>query len=1276
MSSENIFTVRNENLKQLSPKKAVCFFRDLLWAEARRLGIETSKINVSSLNIADGGIDATVDNAQIAGGQGLIKPGKTSYQIKSGETFKPWQKSEIKAELFGTKTPERQNLGESIRACLDADGTDADGTYVLVCTGIDLVDPRRRKALEHVKNFLKQCGYLQPKVEVWSQNTLIGFLQVFPSLALSVNGRADTAFQTHQGWALDADMQVPYVSGEPQDDLIAKIRDKLQEKVNTIHVRVLGEPGIGKTRLVLEATRTGDLAPLVIYCKAAKFSGSDLMREILRDDNPFSVILVIDECDPESRIEIWNKLQHRGPHIKLITIYNDYDPVAGSGIFELETLRLADAQILTIIQGYGLFKEQTDPYIEYSLSKEQAYPYIEFCDGSPRMAHHTGKVLASHPGDASQLLRDDRFYKSFYTDFGIEESNSQAAQERELVLKYIALFKRFGFGQPVIADAQAIAKKVQSQITWIRFQKIVDELKNRKILQGESTLYITPKALHIKLWVEWWEVYGKAFDLETFTKGLPPKLIDWFHEMFQYAAESKPASRIVRDLLGRNGPFQESEYLKTRLGSRFFLALTEADPKSALECLRRTIETWDREALFHFTTGRMEVVGALEKIAMQRDLFVAAARLLLALGEAENEGWSNNASGVFARLFSPARGSVAPTEASPAERLPVLKEAFESGSKERRLLALKACNEGLESDYFSRMSGAEYRGLRRAADFWEPKTDDELFDAYRHVWHLLSQQLEHLLEDEREVAIGFLLQRAPRIASILNLNDMVVDTIRMLSEKAYVDNRPLIKIVVEFLHYRGEELLDDRRQRWENLRDELVGSDFHAMMQRYVGMNLRVDAFDENENYLEQGHPQIHVLAQQAVEAPHILQSELPWLVTTEARNGFAFGYQLGEKDDGFGMLSTLLDAQREAGDNASAFFLSGYFRALFDSDIAEWEKQLDALVGDTRLNVLIPELTHYSGMTDRAGLRLLRLAKEGVIGINPFARFFGSARNGLSGKVFTEWIAFLLNSSDDFAVPIALKLYYFFYIHNKQELALPRDLTFQLLVRPVLFESMNPYQLNARMEHYWTEIANAFLNLYPERGLELAERVLPHFGKKDTIFGIFNTETRSVLTEMTKRYPEQVWQKVSQRLEEYNVFLESWLKGDNSAEEKKGALTFIPREKIWEWIDGDVENRARYFAYRLVPKTLSTAEWQDSLVRAFLVHYGEREDVRANLRAHYSTEISTGLRSLHFEAKKDKLLRIKESEENGNVKRWLDEYVEELEEDIEQARVDEEREF
>ena len=1267
MSIETIFTTEKEHLRDLNPTDAEDLFREVLRAETLRLGPENFKINVPrGTNVADGGIDATVDTSLLATQSDIIEPGKNSYQIKSGKTFRPWLKSEIKKELFKDRVPlNKENLGEGIQACLDD-----NGTYILVCTGIHLSKSNVKRARSHIEKYLKeQCDCENPKVKVWSQSDFINFLDEFPLLVLGLRGLLEEKFKSHWSWSKDEGMQVPFIPGESQEKLIAKIQNEIRRDGHSEPLPVWGDPGIGKTRLVLEATKTDDLSPRVIYYRSpSQFRDSALMGELLHGDSQLSAVVVIDGCDPHSRTFI---PRNQNPQVKVITISNDCDGILGD-VSEWEVQSLDSKQTREIIQGYGVPDFQADRH-------------TDVCSGSPFMAQHVGKILANFSGDASKILSEDYIYEQFYIDFEKENPTGEEVKLRRRVLRHIALFKQFGFEGNVGDEAEAIAKKVKEvdgSTTSMMFQEIVADLKKDKILKGEFTLHITPKALHIKLWKEWWDTYGRTFDLAGFTQDLPSKLSNWFYQMFKYAAESKKALEIVKDLLGPKGPFQNDAHLLLSFGSNVFLVLAEADPKFALECLKQTVGKCDRETLLRFT-WRRNVVWALEKIAMLGDLFVEAARLLLALGEAENETWSNNASGVFAGLFSPAYDVLAPTEVPPIKRLPVLRETFESPSKPRRLLALEACKVGLQPmDRWERAIGAKYQGLRKEPEFWKPETYGELWAVYEQVWQLLFEQLDRLPEiDEQEIGVGILLENASQLVRHTNLSDMVLDTIRMLSEKVYVDNRLLIKTVVELLYYRGNDLPDDVKQRWEQLKDELVGSDFHSLMRRYVGMNLLVDAVDENENYLEEGHPQIHTLAQQAVEAPDLLQSELPWLVTTEAYNGYAFGYQLGKRDDGFVMLPTLLNAQRKAGDNASAFFLSGYFCAIFEEDVSLWEEQLDVLAGDATLNVIVPELTYRSGMTDRAGSRLLELAETGIMGVNNFILFFVKASENLSDRVFTEWITFLLNCVDELAISVALKLYYFYYVHSNRKSALPRDLTFQLLVRPALFENLIPNQLNSMTDSYWEGIANAFLDLYPEKGLELVEEMLPNFGKEGTIFGMFGTEICSVLTELTKRYPEQVWKHVSKRLEERDSFIEDWLKDGNSIDgfstvEEKGALTFIPHEKIWEWIDEDVENRTWYFAYRLVSKTLSVKEWRNSLVRAFLIRYGEREDVRSNLHANYATESWTGKRSLHLEQRKEKLLCLKDSEDDANVKRWLDEYVEELEEDIERARIEEERRF
>ena len=1270
MNHNTIFTVKNSDLEQLDPHTAVDFFRKLLWAEARRIGMDISKIHVSNaIHVADGGIDASVEDAQIDTGCGIIKQGKTSYQIKSGAA-EPWQPSFIEKELFRGATPDQQKLGERIRDCLDV-----DGTYIFVFTGIDLVESQRLNAIKHIKECLEKCNYPDAKVEVWSQNNLIGFLKFFPSLALQVTGNDEAEFQTHISWSEDGEMGVKFVPGQSQNKLIADIQSELRRADDTVHVRVLGEPGIGKTRVVLEATRTDDISPLVIYSRASQFRDSYLMNQILRDDSKFSAVLVIDECDADSRYYIWDKLRHRGSRIKLITIYNDHDPISDRDISEFEISGLDNEQIRAIIQGYNVSNEQVDRYLEFS-------------GGSPRMAHHVGRTLESYPGDPSRLLTDDYLYKRFYIDFRRENSDRQDVEQTELVLQYIALFKRFGFERSVLSETQEIAKKVEADnplITWSKFQKTVDSLRNRKILQGEFTLYLTPKALHIKLWTEWWKIHGNSFDLEEFTQGFPPKLIEWFYEMFVYAAESETASKIVKDLLGPNGPFQNDEYLKTKLGSGFFLALTEANPKYALNCLSCTVGTWNRETLLLFKEGRREVILALEKIALRRELFADAAGILLALGEAENESFSNNASGTFIDLFSPGIGRLAPTEASPLERFSVLKKAFESDSKEQRTLALKACSAALEPRSSSITHGTRYQGLREEPELWMPKTYGEIWDSYKKVWGLLDNQLARLPDDESKECAMILLGRAREISRIPDLAEMVVETISAIVEKRYVNDKHVIEIISQILHYDGDDIPAETRELWKQLMDKLVTPDFQSMMRRHVGMELLEDLqLDDDQNYADLAQPKIETLAQQAVDTPSLLQSELDWLVTAEAKKGYDFGYQVGKRDNGFTLLSELLEAQRRAGENASAYFLGGYLCALFEADPSLWEAQLDTLIDDAKLRLLIPELTYRSGLTDRAGLRLLKLAKRGIINVNHFGFFaYGQAIKSLSNEVFTEWITFLLRDTDKSSVALALNFFHRYHVFQKPKPCFSLELTFRLITHPVLFKGTGASRSDTTMTaYYWADISRAFLHFCPEKNLELAELMFSYFGEDGSIVSRYS-RTCSVLDEITEKCPAEIWEKVGRLLanHEYSskkFALEQWLREGSSwgREETRPALLHVPHELIWEWIGEDTEYRAWYFANRLVPKTLSTTEWGGSLVQGLLIHYGEREDVRNCLCANYMTETYWGPASLHYEEKIRKLLDIKNSEDDWNVIRWIDEFVEQLKRDVEQAKVDEERLF
>lgn len=441
-----------------------------------------------------------------------------------------------------------------------------------------------------------------------------------------------------------------------------------------------------------------------------------------------------------------------------------------------------------------------------------------------------------------------------------------------------------------------------------------------------------------------------------------------------------------------------------------------------MDFLKRTVGTWTKEDLLQFTTGRREVIWVLEHIVVYRDLFADSAKLLLALGEAENESYANSASGVFIDLFSNAPGQVAPTEASPQERFPILKEALEAKSKERRLISLRACDQALESQHFVLRIGTEWQDLRREPQRWNPRTYGELFEAYRRVWHLLCDQLDRMPQDEQQQAVNILLKRARGLVRFPNLSDMVIETFIELPIKSFIDKKKILAEIIHILHYDGKILPIDVRKSFEELKDKITGNDFSSLLKRYVAMDLLEDQFDEKGNQVDQTQTKIEELAQQAFENKEILLPELDWLVTVEARNGFRLGYELGKRDNKSEFLPILLQAQRNKKENASVYFLGGYFRAIRERKQEEWESQMDALMEDKIISICIPELTWRSGMSDRAAMRILKLAKEGVISFKQFQIFsYGGITRDISKNVFKKWIECLLGNSDALAISIAM---------------------------------------------------------------------------------------------------------------------------------------------------------------------------------------------------------------------------------------------------------------
>jgi len=1253
---QSIFSLSTDDLNRLSSHNAVLVFRELLWAEATYLGISRNLIDVpGAINVADGGIDAEVHNAPPCQGHGLIGEGLTRYQIKTGDFA--MNHSNIRDILFIEGT---NDLKPRIKTCFEK-----EGKLIIVLFGWDNPEKKDNQIKEIFIEQLQPFSYSNPQVEIWRANNLISFFQLYPSLALKINGHGNLIFQSHQSWAQQDDMSKLFITGDAQSTVVSQIQELLRSDAGAVHIRVIGEPGIGKTKIVLEATRADDIQPLIIYCDSTKqIVNSLLFNELLRTDNNYSCILVVDECDMENSRYLWNKLKNLGVQKKLITIFNEPDDSTGT-THHIQLPLLGEKQICEIIQSYGV----------HELDSKR---WAEICSGSPRVAHVIGCNLMSNPIDLLRQPDTANLWNRYIV--GNDDPKSPSINQRRTVLRFLALFKKFGYEEPYLDESKAISELIQgvdATITWSRFQEIIYELRSRRILQGNRTLFISPKALHIKLWSDWWENYGHGFSVDNFISKLSSQLQGWFFSMFEYANESRVSAQVVDNLLGQNGPF-DIVYMQTPAGSQLFLTLTSANPPAALNCLERTIGTLSKEQLEKFVSGRRQIIHALEKIVVWKGLFSRGAKLLLRLGEAENESWGNNASGVFAELFSLGMGKVAPTEATPLERFSILAEALKSDSDVQRRLGLRACNAALEINHFTRNTYPDYQGLRKEPELWMPKTWEEWFDAYRMIWNVLREKSEMYSGEQKQEATRILISRSRGLLLRPSLSDMVIETLSELSDRADVDKRLLISEIIRILHYDGEGLPPQTKEKIELIKASIIGDDYSSMMKRYVGMFLIEDLFDEQGKRTDDSD-KIDMLVINSLKHPELLEGELPWLVTSENNREHLFGYELGKIDKEHALFPLICKYQLEVKAQANLSFLGGYLRATFENDRYFWESHLDYFASDKEFCIRVPELTWRSGMSDRAAQRIIDLIDKNLVDVSNLHFFtVGTEVRRISEVIFHKWIDALLRSNNPSANSVCLYLYWLYYSDETKKIEMPIDLTIEILRKPLTISSEDFKQGQHQMDDYiWAQIANVFISQHQSKSVELFHLAISEFGKGNHILDIYNSELDNVLRRVVKQNPIISWEAMALLL---NPPLDSrgfeilrWLMGGFIDKEDNPPIFLIPHELIWPWVDKDRKVRSEVLA-TFAPKRFYDLDGKSAITRELLIRYGSDADVRKKLSSNFSTGFWSGPTSQHLQMKNAEYTKLREIESEKNVILWLDEYLSILKSDLEKSLMTEER--
>lgn len=1251
---DSIFNVPIERIKTLEEKDAVKIFKSLLQAEAHRYNIPSSKIQITeNTKAADGGIDATIDCCIPEETEDIIKNGLVNYQIKADNSFDSLAEGAILKELLGngsigelnslsseeTKNRLKQKIKETI---------EQDKYYVLVSFRTEAEGTKKQDAINIIKNILTKCGYPNPKVDIFDSTNLQLAINRYPAIVNQITPLPDNINNVSDMLQVEKLNEKFYYNQELQD--IKKIfEDFYNNKTSYSHLRILAEPGVGKTKAVLEFCKEYDFNTLYIET-AEKFDDSELYSFLKKNKDVF-ITLIIDECNLSNAETFYGRLKNVIPKLKLITIYNDFKQDTS----DLETKVI----ILPKLSNEDFSKILNT---EYGIEKNLASHIASFCEGYPRIAHSIGKNFISKNEVLDNL---DDILKSLIIG---NETDQDNIKNIICVMQYFSIFKKFGFSDLFEDEKNIILNLIKYEIptlTSINLENIVNALKQRKILQQEYTLYISPKILHIWLYGNFWKNSSRKKLIFDSIKNFPPSLMKWFGEMFEYAQNAQISADIPKELLEQ---FGYSDLLNKNT-SDFFLSLTKASPKAAIKQLTEIFSNLSNREILNIIDGRMNLVWALQYILFDKDLFLDAINILYKLAINENEKvFSNNATGIFQQIF---QISLPGTEVDLETRKDILNNYVRTATtKEEFNLLIQTFDSSLKIHHFSRIGGAETLGFEIKHDY-HPKTYGEIFGYLDAILDLLYGCIENCENIElKQKALNAITSNSCALIKyseytcnlIYKLFDKLKNNENINKSDLYIN----ISKIIQHLKLIKDKNITLAINHFEALRNSLTEDKPKITLETFFNANIwdiaedRKNAFEYFIKQLAETYKSIN---------PNQQKNLIQTFIDRKYNNDYYFGVMVARQDSSFTLLEEIINYYKIS-DNKNGLFVVGYLSELYKKSSEEYDNYAQKIY-DLGLYDLILNLNSKAFTTSLTA----NLASEAIISeyvpassINSFAWNTTSPLN-----VIKKLLCFAKTKKTLDTIKSALNiLYHNQKFWNNENL----DLIFEILNNVVITEISSVTALTDD-SYIWTTVLLKYIDTKgkSKETFVLIDKFVAYIVAYENHDTIDSSHIDSILYKGTELSPYEMWQIISKYLKlEAIIFnpVKTWLRGDDNFDHNiPGAMSNFDIEDIFAWIDEDVENRLKIIAY-CSPKDLFKENGH--IMRSLLVKYANNKNLYHYLHTNLGDKGWIGKASTHTKAEIEIVKQFQSKEKNKSVLNFVNEYLESLELELKRHIIEEER--
>lgn len=711
------FEITGEHITVLDTPDFVKLLDRLLTADAKANGIPLEGIHVSTdVNARDWGMDGSIEWQEGPDHTDYLPCRHVAFQLKN----KKVSPSEAAAEVLqGPRSDAPGVPKEEVQRAIQN-----RGCYVVLCSR-RYVHKEIQRREDSIRQALRGAGLPvdDSQVQFRDADATARWVNDHPPVAVWVKELTEPGtvgpFRSWDHWNSRSEHnRTPWVD----DGRLAPLQKRLVEQANEPQgvLHVFGLSGVGKTRLLLEAFRAGELRTavpdLVMYADESEHNPVDIMNTVRNlADTGKRAVLVVDSCSSDSCGTIAKMVRGDSSRLSLVTVQ---DEVPSETIGQ-DTELIQDAP-LAVIEGIVGSMAQGVP-------SEDTQRLIQLSRGYPALAIST--VSAWKDSRPIGHVTEHRFVRTFL-QATIHDNPELIVRSAQL----LATFGLLGTGEEFEDRLEEVARF--GGLDADRLNEGLQHLADIGVARRRGRLLaLEPRPVGLHLAERQWKAWlPKRWD-QVLTGGMDPERRASAARQLRLLNRTEIARQVVKHVCRPDGPLGSPERLLDSARTQVLAALVEVNPRYVVDLLDHSLGLIDDLSRVR-DHARRDLVRTLAKAAFPEDTFDSAAGLLVRLAVAENEPYTDNATGVLADLFPMFLGN---TAADAGKRLRFLQDAANSADRRQRSVMVEALVKGVETEHFQRTVGAEIHGLQPSLDSWQPKTSDEASNYLKGCARLLAQ---------------------------------------------------------------------------------------------------------------------------------------------------------------------------------------------------------------------------------------------------------------------------------------------------------------------------------------------------------------------------------------------------------------------------------------------------------------------------------------------------------------------------------------------------------